>query len=258
MSNLSKIPDHLSYSALHHLACPYASWLKYEHQMRGPTTPWLALGSAVHTSLERTHLAGSFDLMVAVNLFKNEFNRIIEEDEVFVGYPQMVKLRNEGAEMVERYYDQIKSGKIKDNPLVVEKEFSIPVAGTKVVGKIDKLEIDDDGEYTVTDFKTGRAKPNPWDLRHNLQLTTYYWAVFVLYGKYPKKVVWHHMRTGDLLDSEREPQDIKNLQDMIQNAVWMKQKGIRHRIFHEGVCNFCDFRGETCTDYELEAKLLND
>lgn len=209
----------------------------------------------MHDALERTHKAGPFDLKNAINLFKTEFNRIITDDEVFIGYPLLVKLQREGIEMLERYSDQIKNGTIKDNPLVLEKEFAIPIAGTKLMGKIDKIEIDDDGEYTVTDYKTGKTKPAEFDLRHNLQLTAYYWACFEIYGKYPKKLIWHHLRTGDLFETERVPQDVENLKGMIANAIFMKVNDVRHRIFHEGVCNFCDYKPHICEDHELEMKL---
>lgn len=253
---MGTIPNHLSYSHLHLLACPYAAWLRYEHALKSPTTPWLTLGTAVHTALERTHTdLGPFSLSNAIDTFKSEYARILEEEEVFISYPQLVKLRNEGVEMLERYDAQIQAGTIKDNPLALETEFEIPIAGTKLVGKIDKLEIDEDGEYIVTDFKTGKSKPEAWDLRHNLQLTTYYWAVFELKGRYPKKVVWHHMRTGELLETERDSNDVDNLKQMITNAISFKVNDIKHRIFHEGVCNHCDFRGQVCTDYELERNL---
>lgn len=254
---MGTIPAHLSYSHLHLLVCPYAAWLKYEHAMRSPSTPWLVRGTAIHTALERAHEVSPFSLQIAVTTFKSDYRRIIEEDEVFVGYPQMVKLEKEGVEMLERYWGQIENGTIKDNPLALEAEFSLPIAGTKLVGKIDKIEIDEsDGQYIVTDYKSGSKKPDEFDLRNNLQLTAYYWAVFELYGKYPKQVIWHHLKTGELLKSERTPQDIENLKVMISNAVAMKKQDIRHRIFHEGVCNHCDFKGAVCMDYGLEQELL--
>lgn len=253
----NSIPDHLSYSSLHLLACPYAFWLKYDHGMVGPTTPWLALGSALHHSLEITHNDGLFNLRNAVTNFKDKYKGIIEDDDVFIGYPQMRKLENEGIEMLERYDAQIKSGQISDHPLAMEAAFAIPIAGTSLVGKIDRLDIDDDGEYTVTDYKSGKKKPEAFDLRNNLQFTSYAWAVKIMKGKLPKKLVWHHLRTGELLETERNEQDIKNLMAMIENAVFLKVNGVKHRIFHEGVCGWCDFKGpDICTNYELEAKLL--
>lgn len=256
---MAEIPKHLSYSHLHLLACPYAAWLRYEHALKGPTTPWLALGTSLHHALEITHKRGAFDIQFAIDAFKKEFNRVITDEEVFIGYPLLVKLQSEGIDMLGLYNAQVQSGKIKDKPLALETEFSIPIAGTILKGKIDKIEIDDtDQEYVVTDFKSGKTKPAEFDLKHNLQLTAYYWACFELYGKYPKKLVWHHLRTGDLFPTTRTPQDVEDLKRMISNAVFMKQNNVRHRIFHEGVCNYCDYKPDICEDYELEAKLVNE
>ena len=157
--------------------------------------------------------------------------------------------------MLEIYYDQIKSGKISDNPLAMETEFEIPIAGTTLVGKIDRIDFED-GEYEVSDYKSGKTKPDAFELRNNLQLTAYYWACFELYGKYPKKLYWHHLRTGDRMETERTAQDVENLKVMIQNAVYIREKGIRHRVFHEKVCDLCEYKSQICTDYQLEQNLL--
>lgn len=248
--------DHISYSYLHLLACPYASFLRYEAALRGPTTAPLALGSAIHLTLENAHANGIFNIAEWVSAFRAEYNRIIEEEEVFVSYPRLKKLESEGIVMLEVYYAQIEAGQITKYPLAVEKEFRIPIAGTFLVGRIDKMEQDDNGEYTVLDYKTGGTKPQPWFLRHNPQLTAYYWACYELYGKYPKKLIWHHLRTGELLETERTPNDVEQLKTMIHNAVKMKDIGIRHRIFHDRVCDWCDYQGSVCDDLELEKKVV--
>jgi RecB family exonuclease len=250
--------DHISYSYLHLLACPYASFLRYEAALRGPTTAPLALGSAVHNTLERAHLENVFDIKQMVFNFKEEYHRIIIEDDVFVSYPQLKKLESEGIVLLEVYHAQIEAGQITKYPLAVEKEFRIPIAGTFLVGRIDKMEQDDAGEYTVLDYKTGKAKPEVWSLRHNVQLTAYYWACYELYGKYPKKLIWHHLRTGELIETERTPADVEQLKTMINNAVAMKDTGIRHRIFHDRVCDWCDYKGAVCDDLELEKRVVEN
>jgi RecB family exonuclease len=250
--------DHISYSYLHLLACPYAAFLRYEAALRGPTTIYLALGSAIHFALEVAHKEDNFDLAYWIKLFKVEYNRIISEEEVFVSYPQLKKLESEGMTMLEVYHAQTESGQITKHPLDVEKEFRIPIAGTFLVGRIDKIEQDADGEYSVLDYKTGKGKPDGWFLRHNVQLTAYYWACFELYGRYPKKLIWHHLRTGELLETERTQADVEQLKVMITNAVHMKDINMRHRIFHEKVCEWCDYRGAICDDLELEQRVVDN
>lgn len=168
----------------------------------------------------------------------------------------MKKFEAEGIEMLEVYDYGITQGFISSTPLAVEEEFKLPFEDEiVVVGKIDKLEQDGD-DYIVTDYKSGKKEPDAWFLRHDLQFTTYAWAIQVKTGKIPKKLIWHHLRTGKLLETERTQQDIDDLLRMLHNALEMNRKDIRYRVFHPQVCNWCDFKGDTCDDHDLEAQLV--
>jgi len=243
---------HISYSYLHLLACPYAAFLRYEAAVKGPTTPWLALGNALHYALEEGHPDGVFNFDVVANLFKKELARIIDDDHVLIAWPQVKKIEAEGLEMLGRYNEQVIEGFISPKPLVLEKEFSIPFEDVEIVGRIDKVEYDDG--YIITDFKSGKTAPTEWFLRHNLQLTAYAWACLEIYGELPRKVVWHHLRNGKLLESDRTIDDINDLRTLVSNAIKMRNMGMRHRIFHEKVCGMCDYQGDMCDDKELEAE----
>ena len=249
---------HISYSYLHLLACPYASFLRYSAAVKGPTTEYIALGNALHHALEIAHKeTGIFNFRQAIILFQAEFMRIIEDEQVAVGWPKLKKMESEGIEMLEKYDAQVTSGILSASPMALEVKFSLPFMGTEIVGRIDKVEHIEGVGYVITDFKSGATKPTAWDLRHNVQLSTYAWACLELYGEMPAKVVWHHLRTGELLESPRTDQDINDVKLMVTNAIKMDEMGIRHRIFHEKVCGFCDFRGAMCEDRELEQSALD-
>lgn len=256
---------HISYSMLHLLSCPYAAFLRYEAALKGPTTPWLALGNALHHAIEFGHSKDlssvtdpqrtewNFDL--AVVLFKVEFQRIIDVEQVSIGWPALKKMESEGIQMLGGYNAQVLDGSLASKPLALEKSFSLPFMGTEIVGRIDKIEREDD-EYIITDFKSGQKEPTQWFLRHDLQLTTYAWACREMYGKLPKKLIWHHLRNGKLIKTIRTDQDIADLQKMIGNAIKMNEDGIRHRIFHKDVCGMCDYAGDPCDDREFEEQTL--
>lgn len=253
--------DHISYSFLSLLACPYAAFLRYDAALRGPSTVYIELGNALHFVLENAHKNQVFNLKSWVQEFKEEYNNQINEKEVFVNYPTLKKLENDGISMLEVYHGQIESGQITKYPLDVEKEFRIPISGTYIVGRIDKVE-DDDG-LTIIDYKSGAKHPDPWMLRNNLQLTTYYLAGYELYNRWPDKLVWHHLRTGERLETTRTQDDVDNLKRMIENAVTMREMGMRHRIYNSSICGdgsgrgvSCDFRGSICDDKELERQTV--
>lgn len=239
----------LSYSFLHLFACPYASFLRYEAHLKGPTTKYLALGSAIHTALEETFPKWNLDS--ARNLFLKEFTRIINDEDVFITWPEVKKFEAEGINMLIIYDELLEKGKLLP-PQEVEKEFEIPFRNKVViVGKIDYLR---DG--IVGDYKSGKTEPDPWFLRHNLQFTTYAWAHQEIYGTLPEKLYWIHLRNGKLLETVRTQQDIDELKRMLDNALEMREKDIRYRIYHEQVCGYCDFQGDICDDRELEQSLV--
>jgi hypothetical protein len=258
---------HISYSHLHLLACPYAAFLRYEAAVKGPTTEFIALGNAIHHAIEDGHRVETakkdvfdttpWNFRRAIPAFQTEFMRIIEDDMVAVGWPKLKKMESEGIEMLEKYDAQVTEGLISPTPMALEVSFKLPFMGTEVIGRIDKIEFIEGTGYVVTDFKTGGTKPTGWFLSHNVQLSTYAWACQELYGELPAKVVWHHLRTGELLESPRTQQDIDDVKKMIENAIKIDEMGIRHRIFHESVCGMCDYRGAMCDDRELEQRALD-
>jgi CRISPR/Cas system-associated exonuclease Cas4 (RecB family) len=228
----------------------------------------LALGSALHLALELCHTPEKdFNLNDAITVFKVEFSRIIHDDEVFIKFPDLIKFQAEGSEMLGLYQHGLDTGKISVLVRDVEKEFSLPFEGIDIVGKIDKVEdtLTDDMHkygYTVVDYKSGSKKPDLWFLDHNLQFTAYAWAGLLLYGELPTKLVWHHLRTGELLETARTLQDIEELKQMIRDTQHMREQGIRYRVYHEQVCGYCEFSGmgmdksTICDDRELEKRLV--
>jgi RecB family exonuclease len=232
--------------------------------MRVKMTHYLALGNAVHLALEKAYTKvgddNFFTLTASVEqtakLFLDDFNRSIAEDDIFVTYPQLKKAQADGQEMVVRYFNQAEEGLIDPNPIGVETEFKLPISGINIVGKIDKIERHPEG-LVVIDYKSGGKKPVDWMLRRNLQFSAYAWACRELYGEYPYKVVWHHLRTGERLESERTGWDIDQLKRIVSAAVQMQDMDLRYRIYHDKVCGQCDFAGPTCDDQELEAQVLS-
>lgn len=250
----------ISYSFIHLLACPYASWLRYSQAIKAPPSEYAARGLALHLALEIEHKDKEFNLASAIAIFKKEFLRIVEDEEVFVQWPKFKKMESEGIDYLERYYIGLQAGDFPA-PTTVEEEFAIPFEGIEVVGKID-VETNGD-ELIVTDYKSASAKPDLWMLRHNLQFTCYAWATLIKTGRLPDKLIWHHLKTGERLETVRTMEDIEQLQQIIRNALTMNREGIRHRIYHENVCDLCDYSGTRgrrnaiCDDNELEQRLVH-
>lgn len=250
----------ISYSFLHTLACPYAAFLRYEAQVKAPETEYQAFGSALHLALEEEHREKTFDLAGAIKIFLRDFRTRIDEKEIFIQWPKLKKMEADGTTFLEKYAYDLGLGKFPA-PTVVEQEFSLPFEEIEIVGKIDAIEWD--GEtLVVIDYKSGSKKPDPWFLRHSLQFTAYAWAAREIYGKMPDKLYWHHLRTGERIETTRTEEDIEDLKRIIHNALVMNKNQIRHRIYHEAICDWCEYSGargrsdSICDDRELERSIL--
>ena len=252
----------LSYSYLHTLSCTYQTFLRYEGRLRGDTTHYLALGNAVHLALEKMYGPGPtysvvLNLEQTIKAFMIEFSRIIKDDDVFVSYPQLKKAEAEGTEMIQRYFKQMEKGLISKTPFAVEAAFEIPISGILLIGKIDKVEKTSEG-LTLIDYKTGQKKPDDWFLGRGYQFSAYALACKEIYGEYPTKIIWHHLRTGTFIETVRSEWDIDNLKHIIETAITLNKHDIRFRVYHEKVCEWCPFSGKggACDDKELEQEIL--
>lgn len=247
----------ISYSYLHTFACPYAAFLRYQGGLKGKTTKYLALGNALHLALEEGHRLVPWDFPKVVKLFKDEFMRIIWDDEVAVGWPEIKKMEGEGIKMLEIFEGQRSEGLFPATPTDIEKEFRLAFNNIEIIGKMDRIDIIDD-QLIVSDYKSGSKEPDLWFLRHNLQFTVYAWATKELYGKLPDKIYWHHLRNGKRLETTRTDEDIAELQRTISSVIGMNENGTRYRIYHEYICGFCEYKGEICDDRELEQRIILD
>ena len=86
-------------------------------------------------------------------------------------------------------------------------------------------------------------------------MTVYAWAGLEKYGKLPRKMKWHHLRNGKLLETTRTLDDIEQVKRTISSVIGMNENGIRYRIYHEYICGFCEYKGDTCDDKDLEQRI---
>jgi len=87
-------------------------------------------------------------------------------------------------------------------PIDVEVPFDMMIDGRVIRGRIDAVFADDDGGFTVLDWKTGDPPTTPETLRHNaVQLAVYRLAWARMRGVSPETVraVFHYVRSGQTL-----------------------------------------------------------
>ena len=127
------------------------------------------------------------------------------------------------------------------NVLHTEEWFDVQIAGTKLAGRIDRMDRASDGTVDIVDYKTGKARSQE-DADESLQLSIYAMAAQEKWGYRIGKLSFHNLEGNVTIISKRTEFQLgearKRVSDAARNIAdgnFQPKPG-----FH---CNFCSFRG---------------
>lgn len=122
-----------------------------------------------------------------------------------------------------------------------EEWFDVQIAGTKVTGRIDRMDRAADGSVAIVDYKTGKARPQE-DADASLQLSIYAMAAHEKWGYRVGQLVFHNLEGNVLVLSKRTEFQLAEARKRVQDAA----AGIAAGNFEPSPgfhCSFCAFRG---------------
>ena len=142
-----------------------------------------------------------------------------------------------GREYLRRAFD---AGDLS-RPLLLEQPFSLPVDGTRLTGRIDRVDRHPDGTYEVIDYKTGSAR-RPSELQRDLQLGVYAMAATEVFRFKPLTLSYYYLESGSRVSVDKSPDRLREDRETIQQVA----QGIRAGLFparpDRAKCGGCDFR----------------
>jgi DNA helicase-2/ATP-dependent DNA helicase PcrA len=230
------------------MKCPLQ--FKFAHVLEVPTPEmtYFNLGTAVHavaetlTKLEKEGINLTEEIAFEVlekNWNSNAYNSEKKEKEDF----------EKAKEMVRTYLKWVEENPNK--PVDVEKRFQIDIAGIKITGSIDRVELTPKGEYQVIDFKTGNIYETKNSIKEDTQMNVYALAVQKLYEKLPEKTSLFYLKENRVLDNEIKTDNLNKVKSTLENVV----KSILDEDFQakpvKGACFNCSFK-EICDFVELD------
>ncbi|MGB8970561.1 MAG: PD-(D/E)XK nuclease family protein, partial [Candidatus Sulfotelmatobacter sp.] len=131
--------------------------------------------------------------------------------------------------------------------LHTEEWFDVQIAGTKVAGRIDRVDRAADDSVNIVDYKTGKARSQE-DADESLQLSIYAMAANEKWGYHVGALVFHNLEGNVPIFSRRTQFKLEGARERILAVA----RGIAAGDFEPNVgfhCNFCAFRG-LCTAQE--------
>ena len=272
-------PLTLSHSAIDaYLTCPLR--YKYSQVVRVPTTPHhsMVYGAALHQAVQEFHRSQARGRP----LTEPELMVVFEKawtNEGFVSREHELARQEAGRAALRRFRDsQLRQGTVV--PAWVEREFAFAMAGDRIRGRFDRVDIvpitDPSGsvagdvravadeptvlradviepmlellgpeEVTITDYKTSDVRDPAvarQRARESLQLQIYAMAYEAMTGRLPDAVQLHFLDSGLVGRAEVEPARLEKARTKIAAAA----AGIRARDYTPRpgamTCTYCPFR----------------
>jgi DNA helicase-2/ATP-dependent DNA helicase PcrA len=169
-----------------------------------------------------------------VEIYKNKFQPFGYEDR-----DNQIDYYRAGVDLLTNYFDKYNDLKIK--PVVIEKMFKFDLNGVPVSGKIDRIDLNEDGTYEIIDYKTGELKTEK-DIRNDDQLTLYAQAAKEFFNYTNVKLTYFYIEHDKKISTERSAEDFSRLGTEVQEVF----TNIRNKNFtakpSQRNCMFCDFK----------------
>jgi DNA helicase-2/ATP-dependent DNA helicase PcrA len=124
--------------------------------------------------------------------------------------------------------------------LHTEEWFEVQIAGTKVAGRIDRIDRAADGSVVVVDYKTGKARSQE-DADDSLQLSIYAMAAREKWGYNVSQLVFHNLEGNVLVSSRRTEFQLADTRERVQNVARDIAAG-KFDPKPDFYCSFCAFR----------------
>ncbi|HLY81986.1 MAG TPA: PD-(D/E)XK nuclease family protein [Acidimicrobiales bacterium] len=214
-----------------------------------PPSPYAAKGTLVHRALELLmweEPAGRRTLDVALDKLTRATGEVLSDPE-YDGLDLTREAEEEfiadAADLVRNYFQ------LEDpNGVVVvgtELQLSVDIGSLTLRGIIDRLEIDEDGEFVVTDYKTGRAPGPAYEQGRLGGVHFYAFLCEQVLGRRPSRVQLLHLREPVAISTIPSEQSIRGLRQRT-SAVWAAvERACEHEDFRPKpgrLCEFCAFQ----------------
>ena len=225
--------------------CALAFRLSAIDKLPEPPSPAATKGTLVHRALQLLFWdepAGSRTLDAA--LAKLEVAKAeMAADPEFTGLAlpddEAEVFFEEAAVLVRKYFELEDPNAVR--VLGVELRLEANVGGLLLRGIIDRLELDDDGELVITDYKTGRSPGVNFELSRMAGVHFYAFLCEQVLGRRPARIQLLHLAEPVAISLVPSEQSIRGLRTRTQ-AVWAAvERACATEDFRPKVGKLCDW-----------------
>ncbi len=232
------LPREFSYTQIHTFeTCPYKYKFKYIFRLPSPLVHPMSFGTSAHSTLNQLYQRVKSGLPVSKDILKE----LYEKNWIPYGYESKsheLARKKSGLASLSMFYDLNSSPWII--PAYLERGFKLKIGNFVFSGRIDRIDVLDDGTYEVIDYKTGKIKSemNP---KKDLQLSLYALACKKAFGISISRLSLYFIESNQKVSTTRSDQDLLKAEKEIGDLVSRMQTS-DFAPTPGYVCSFCEFR----------------
>jgi len=243
------IPTSLSPSRVESfLSCPLAFRFASIEKLPDPPTVATTRGSLVHRALEHLFVLPASDRTpAALDRCTDQAIAEYRDHPDFTGLgldaDQTAQFDRECRELCSAYLQLEDPRTVRE--IGLELKLEAPVGDLTLRGIIDRLELDDDGELVVTDYKTGKAPHPNWERKSLSGVHFYSFLCESVFGKRPAAIRLMYLKSGEVITATPTEQSTRFLTTRT-SAVWKAvatacaRDDFRPR--QSALCNWCAYQ----------------
>jgi putative RecB family exonuclease len=229
-------------------SCPLAFKFSYLDRLPQPPSAPASKGTLVLRALERLMLRRAEDRTIGAALEDLARARCdFADDPEFTGLElteaEWDHFHAEAETLVHRYFELEDPTQVR--PIGLELRLSATVGDVALRGVIDRLELDDEGELVITDYKTGSVPGERHELQRLAGVHMYALMVEQMLGKRPVRVQLFYLLKPEAIIAVPSEQSVTGVARKSQ-ALWKAiQSACARDDFrpHAGpLCNWCSYQ----------------
>jgi putative RecB family exonuclease len=243
------IPQTLSPSSMGcFTSCPLAFRFSYVQRLPEPPSAPASKGTLVHLALqhlmwrpadERTVDAALADLQRA--------SRELASDSEFSGLEltpeELEQFRADAEVLVRRYFELEDPRNVRT--IGVELKLTAVLEKVSLRGIIDRLELDENDELVITDYKTGSTPSERWEHKSLAGVHVYSMLCEQVFGRRPSRVQLLYLSKPEAIIAEPSDVSLRGVSQKsgaVMEAVRRACSRDDFRPKESALCNFCSFR----------------
>ena len=228
--------------------CPLAFRFSYLDRLPEPPSPWASKGTLVHRALELLMCREPSDRTVDAALADLDRARVeLADDPEFAGLElsddDWTLFHSDAEALVHKYFELEDPARVR--PIGLELKLQAEVGGARLRGVIDRLELDDDGELVITDYKTGGVPSERFEGKSLSGVHIYALLCEQMLGRRPVRVQLYYLQKPEAIIASTTDQTVGGVQRRT-TALWsaIERACVQDdfRPHQSRLCDFCAFQ----------------